>query len=172
MIIAATGNQSFATGSNLCKIPGLSGIMVVVEYFKSHGASIKQIIHPRFPARQVGSGMGNNRNTSICCNEFHRFAEGHKPDRHIGRHALGKKVPVKINIGHVTPGTSGQVCLQQGIGAGFVPDILNTKIYDEVIRVKNDDAFQTARRLAREEGLRAHALSAELRAGISSELRE
>src|SRR5574341_1619038 len=41
----------------------------------------------------------------------------------------------------------------QGIGAGFVPDILNTEIYDEIIRVKNDDAFQTARRMAREEGL-------------------
>jgi cysteine synthase A len=41
----------------------------------------------------------------------------------------------------------------QGIGAGFVPDVLNTQIYDEVIRVKNEDAFQTARRLAREEGL-------------------
>jgi cysteine synthase A len=41
----------------------------------------------------------------------------------------------------------------QGIGAGFVPEVLNTQIYDEVIRVKNDDAFQTARRLAREEGL-------------------
>ena len=41
----------------------------------------------------------------------------------------------------------------QGIGAGFVPDILNTKIYDEIIRVKADDAFQTARRMAREEGL-------------------
>ena len=41
----------------------------------------------------------------------------------------------------------------QGIGAGFVPEVLNTKIYDEVIRVKNDDAFTTARRAAREEGL-------------------
>src|SRR5512141_1035378 len=41
----------------------------------------------------------------------------------------------------------------QGIGAGFIPDVLNTKIYDEVIRVKNDDAFDTARRMAREEGL-------------------
>ena len=41
----------------------------------------------------------------------------------------------------------------QGIGAGFVPDVLNTKSYDEVIRVKNDDAFETARRMAREEGL-------------------
>jgi cysteine synthase len=41
----------------------------------------------------------------------------------------------------------------QGIGAGFVPAILNTKIYDEIIRVKNDDAFTLARRAAREEGL-------------------
>ena len=42
---------------------------------------------------------------------------------------------------------------QQGIGAGFVPAILDTKIYDEVIRVTNDDAIATARRLAREEGI-------------------
>jgi len=41
----------------------------------------------------------------------------------------------------------------QGIGAGFVPEVLNTKIYDEIIRVKNEDAFDVARRLAREEGL-------------------
>jgi cysteine synthase len=41
----------------------------------------------------------------------------------------------------------------QGIGAGFVPAILNTKVYDEVVRVKNDDAMTTARRLASEEGL-------------------
>lgn len=41
----------------------------------------------------------------------------------------------------------------QGIGAGFIPDVLNTNIYDEVIRVKGDDAFDIARRLAKEEGL-------------------
>ncbi len=41
----------------------------------------------------------------------------------------------------------------QGIGAGFVPDVLNTKIYDEIVRVKDEDAMETARRLAREEGL-------------------
>jgi len=41
----------------------------------------------------------------------------------------------------------------QGIGAGFAPDILNTKIIDEIIRVKDEDASDTARRLVREEGI-------------------
>ncbi len=41
----------------------------------------------------------------------------------------------------------------QGIGAGFIPKVLNTKIYDEIVRVKNDDALQTARAMARLEGL-------------------
>ena len=41
----------------------------------------------------------------------------------------------------------------QGIGAGFVPDILNTRIYDEVFRVTNDQALNTARQLATDEGL-------------------
>ena len=41
----------------------------------------------------------------------------------------------------------------QGIGAGFVPKVLNTKIYDEVVRVKNDDAMAMARRMAKEEGI-------------------
>jgi cysteine synthase A len=41
----------------------------------------------------------------------------------------------------------------QGIGAGFVPGVLNTGIYNEVIKIGNDDALATARRLAKEEGL-------------------
>jgi cysteine synthase len=41
----------------------------------------------------------------------------------------------------------------QGLGAGFIPDVLNTKIYDEIIRVNDDNAMETARRMAREEGL-------------------
>ena len=41
----------------------------------------------------------------------------------------------------------------QGIGAGFVPGVLNTEIYDEVVRVPNDEAFATARAIARDEGL-------------------
>uniref|UniRef100_A0A7C4PJL7 Cysteine synthase n=1 Tax=Anaerolinea thermolimosa TaxID=229919 RepID=A0A7C4PJL7_9CHLR len=41
----------------------------------------------------------------------------------------------------------------QGIGAGFIPDVLNTQIYDEIVRVKAEDAFSTARRMATMEGL-------------------
>jgi len=41
----------------------------------------------------------------------------------------------------------------QGLGAGFVPEVLNRGVYDEIVRVKNDDALETARQLARQEGL-------------------
>lgn len=41
----------------------------------------------------------------------------------------------------------------QGIGAGFVPEILNTEIYDGVITIENEDAFETSRRVAKEEGI-------------------
>lgn len=43
----------------------------------------------------------------------------------------------------------------QGIGAGFIPEVLNTKIIDEIIQVSNDEAMQTTRRLIKEEGLLA-----------------
>ncbi|AWK50884.1 cysteine synthase A [Clostridium beijerinckii] len=41
----------------------------------------------------------------------------------------------------------------QGIGAGFIPDVLDTKIYDEIIKIENEDAFATARELSKSEGL-------------------
>jgi cysteine synthase A len=40
-----------------------------------------------------------------------------------------------------------------GIGAGFIPEVLNTEIYDEVVSVPGEQAYFTARRMAREEGL-------------------
>ncbi len=52
----------------------------------------------------------------------------------------------------LSKGTAGPHKIQ-GIGAGFVPDTLNTGIYDEIIAVENEDAFETGRTLARKEGL-------------------
>lgn len=48
-----------------------------------------------------------------------------------------------------TPGPHGI----QGIGAGFVPETLDTSVYDEIITVENEDAFKTGNTLARKEGL-------------------
>ncbi len=52
----------------------------------------------------------------------------------------------------LSEGTSGPHKIQ-GIGAGFVPDTLDTKIYDEIIKVENDDAFEVGRQIAKTEGL-------------------
>ena len=49
-------------------------------------------------------------------------------------------------------GTAGSHKIQ-GIGAGFVPDVLDTKVYDEIIPVENEDAFATGKRVGREEGV-------------------
>lgn len=55
----------------------------------------------------------------------------------------------------------------QGIGAGFVPDVLNTKIYDEILPIENDDAFATGKLLAKAEGVLVGISSgAALKAGI------
>ena len=52
----------------------------------------------------------------------------------------------------MTKGVSGPHKIQ-GIGAGFVPDTLDTKIYDEILAIENEDAFATGRELARKEGV-------------------
>ena len=64
-----------------------------------------------------------------------------------------KAIAVEPDASPVLSGGQKGPHVIQGIGAGFIPDVLNVKIYDEVIRVKNDDALETARRLAKEEGL-------------------
>ena len=62
-------------------------------------------------------------------------------------------VAVEPNESPVLSGGQPSPHRQQGIGAGFVPSLLDTKMYNEVIRVTNEDAIATARRLAREEAI-------------------
>lgn len=73
------------------------------------------------------------------------FLKEHKPEVQI--------VAVEPDASPVLSGGAKGPHPLQGIGAGFVPAILDTAVYDEIIRVKNDDAFATARALAKEEGL-------------------
>jgi cysteine synthase A len=74
-----------------------------------------------------------------------RYLRERKPGIHI--------VAVEPAESPVLSGGQPSPHRQQGIGAGFIPGLLDTKIYDEVVRVSNDDAIATARRLAREEGI-------------------
>jgi cysteine synthase A len=64
-----------------------------------------------------------------------------------------KSIAVEPDASPVLSGGAKGPHVIQGIGAGFVPAVLNTHIYDEIIRVTNDDALVTARRAAKEEGL-------------------
>ena len=75
-----------------------------------------------------------------------------------GRYLREKKPGIRIvavepNESPVLSGGTHTPHKQQGIGTGFIPDVLDTKVYDEVIRVSNEDAFATARRLVREESI-------------------
>jgi len=75
-----------------------------------------------------------------------------------GRYLREKKPGIRIvavepNESAVLSGGQPSPHKQQGIGTGFIPSILDTKIYDEVVRVTNEDAIATARRLAREEAI-------------------
>lgn len=69
------------------------------------------------------------------------------------RKATVHSVAVEPETSPVLSGGSKGPHAIQGIGAGFIPDVLNTQIFDEVVRVPDEKAFETARRLAREEGL-------------------
>lgn len=76
----------------------------------------------------------------------------------VGEYLKSQKPSVKIVAVEpaaspvLSKGVSGSHKIQ-GIGAGFIPDVLNTGIYDEIIPVENDDAFDRARELARTEGV-------------------
>lgn len=76
----------------------------------------------------------------------------------VGEYLKSKKPDVKIvavepaSSPVLSKGTAGSHKIQ-GIGAGFVPDTLNTSIYDEIIPVENEDAFATGKAIARSEGI-------------------
>ncbi|MDC7125141.1 MAG: cysteine synthase A [Spirochaetales bacterium] len=76
----------------------------------------------------------------------------------VGEYLKSKNPDIKIiavepSASPVLSGGSSGAHKIQGIGAGFVPDVLNTEIFDEVIRVENDDAFISAKGIGKTEGV-------------------
>lgn len=75
----------------------------------------------------------------------------------VGEYLKGKNPDIRIvamepaDSAVLSTGVAGSHKIQ-GIGAGFVPDVLNTEIYDEIITVSNEDAFAAAKRIGRSEG--------------------
>jgi cysteine synthase A len=125
------------------------------EYFKpdQFGNPANPLIHRRTTAKEILAFMGAKK--------IDAFAAGVGTGGTItGVGEVLKKRFKNIKIIAVEPAASpvlsgGQPGPHpiQGIGAGFVPAILNTKVYDEIIQVTNDQAKETTKRLAQEEGL-------------------
>jgi len=108
--------------------------------------------HRKFTAQEILAATGGNLDAFIAGVGTGGTITG------VGE--ILKKHNKDIRIVAVEPSTSAVLSGSkpgphkiQGIGAGFIPDILNRKIIDQVIQVTDDDAFRTAQRLAKEEGL-------------------
>jgi len=125
------------------------------EYFKpdQFGNPANPRIHRRTTAKEIMAAMGAKK--------IDAFVAGVGTGGTItGVGEVLRKKYKNILICAVEPASSpvlsggqpGRHAIQ-GIGAGFVPAILNTEVYDEVMQVTNDEAAETARRLALEEGL-------------------
>jgi cysteine synthase A len=125
------------------------------EYFKpdQFGNPANPESHRRTTAKEIIAGMGAKKIDAFVCG----VGTGGTITG-VGEVLRGKYKNIKIfavepaDSPVLSGGRPGPHAIQ-GIGAGFVPVILNTGVYDEVIQVTNDDAADTARRLAQEEAL-------------------
>ena len=154
-----------ALGAQIVLTPGAEGMTGAIEEAKrivekNHGAvMLQQFENPANPEAHrkttaveiwedsggeidiVVAGVGTG-GTLTGCGEV---LKSRKPDVSI--------VAVEPDASPVLSTGKGGPHKIQGIGAGFVPSVLNTEIYDRIIRVKAADAGETARRLAKEEGI-------------------
>ncbi|HEU5207823.1 MAG TPA: cysteine synthase A [Longimicrobiales bacterium] len=110
-------------------------------HYRTTGPEIWEDTQGRVDVFVAGVGTGGTLTGSA------RFLREKKPDIHV--------VAVEPAESPVLSGGEPSPHKQQGIGTGFVPGVLDTSIYDEVIAVTNEDAFATTRRLARDEGILA-----------------
>jgi len=110
-------------------------------HFRTTGPEIWEDTEGNVDALVAGVGTGGTLTGAG------RFLRGQKPSIRI--------FAVEPNESPVLSGGQSGPHKQQGIGPGFVPGVLDTALYNEVIRVTNEDAIETTRRLVREEGILA-----------------
>jgi cysteine synthase A len=155
-----------AYGAELVLTPGPEGALGAVNRAKERAASDPQ---KYFMPDQFGNPANPEVHRRTTAEEIWRDTDG-KADILISGIGTGgtitgvgevikarkpgfKCVAVEPDASAVLSGSPKGPHVIQGIGAGFIPDILNREIYDEIVRVPNDAALETARRLAKEEGL-------------------
>ena len=110
-------------------------------HYRTTGPEIWEDTQGRIDVLVAGVGTGGTLTGSA------RFLREKKPDLHV--------VAVEPAESAVLSGGEPSPHKQQGIGTGFIPGVLDTTIYNEVVPVTNEDAFATTRRLARHEGILA-----------------
>ncbi|WP_029058253.1 cysteine synthase A [Stappia stellulata] len=131
-------------------------------------------IHRRTTAEEIWNDTGGNVDAFISgigtggtITGVSEVLKARKPDLHV--------VAVEPTDSPVLSGGTPGPHKIQGIGAGFVPSVLNTEVYDEVIQISNDEAFEMARKAARIEGLpvgisSGAAIAAALKLGARGEM--
>ena len=154
-----------AYGAELILTPGSEGMAGAIKRIEEMAAADSRYVL----ARQFANPANVEIHRKTTAEEVWRDTDG-KVDIFVAGIGTGGTITgvgevlkarnPQINIVAVEPDASPVLSggqkgphLLQGLGAGFVPEILNTGIYDEVVRVKNDDAMNIARRMAAEEGL-------------------
>jgi len=153
-----------AYGAELVLTPGIQGMRGAValaeEMSEKHGYYIPMqfsnpanpLVHEQFtgpeiiaaldaPVDAFVAGVG----TGGTITGVGRALRSHNPQVHI--------VAVEPAASPILSGGSPGLHKIQGIGAGFIPDVLDTSVYQEVMTVSDEEAYSTTRRLAREEGL-------------------
>ena len=155
-----------AFGAELVLTPGAEGALGAVNRAKELATSDPQRY---FMPDQFGNAANPEVHRKTTAEEIWRDTDG-KADMLVSGIGTGgtitgvgevikkrkpsfKCVAVEPDASAVLSGGPKGPHMIQGLGAGFIPEILNREIYDEIIRVKNEDALETARQLARQEGL-------------------
>ena len=155
-----------AYGAQLVLTPGSEGMKGAIARAQELAGEIERQLHPaavpepgqpRDPLPHDGAGdLGRHGR------QRRRLRRGGRHRRHGHRRRAGSCASASPTSASSPSSRSTRRCSPavrpgphkiQGIGAGFVPDVLDTEVYEEVVQVTADQAFQTARALAREEGI-------------------